>query len=57
MYSDALTQVSSCCFIPSWAVQAVVLPGIDGHAAGNRVSDAGAGTGVCWFYDYEGPLL
>lgn len=34
-----------------------MLPGIDGHSAGNRVPDAGAGPRVSRFHDDEGPLL
>lgn len=37
--------------------QAGMLPGIDGHSAGNRVPDAGAGPRVSRFHDDEGPLL
>lgn len=34
-----------------------MVPGVDGHSAGNRVPDAGAGSRVGRFHDDEGPLL
>lgn len=35
----------------------VVSPGVDGHAAGDRIPDAGAGPGVSRLHDDKGPLL
>lgn len=35
----------------------MVLPGVDGHATGHRVADAGVGAGIGGFHDDEGPLL
>lgn len=34
-----------------------MLPGVDGHAAGDGVTDAGAGSWVSGLHNHKGPLL